>query len=68
MAQLLDIVMAHIEAAGAAPDPQRAATTLLALNDGLNAHVLGGYLTVEDALAALDAQLDGVFSTPGHHR
>lgn len=61
MAQLREFVITQAAAAGS-PDPQRAATVLLALTDGLAAHVLGGYLSPEDALTALDAHLDGVFA------
>jgi AcrR family transcriptional regulator len=46
---------------GARPDPsscERAATALLALTDGLGAHVVCAGLSVDVALAALEAQLD----------
>lgn len=61
MAQLREFVTNQVAAAGTEPDPQRAARALLALTDGLTAHVLGGYLGPEDALDALDCQLDLVF-------
>jgi AcrR family transcriptional regulator len=46
--------------AKAAPgrDPEQAAVTLLALGTGLAAYLVSGYLTLERATAALDAQLD----------
>ncbi len=61
MRQLREFVTAQVSAAGVASDPQRATTILLALSDGLAAHLLGGHLTPEEALAALDTQLDAVF-------
>jgi AcrR family transcriptional regulator len=39
---------------------ERTAVTLLALGTGLAAYVASGYLTLDTATAALDAQLDGV--------
>jgi AcrR family transcriptional regulator len=51
----------QIRAAGRASDPELAATSLLALVDGLGVHVLGGHYPPEHALAVLDAQLDTVF-------
>ena len=41
-------------------DPERAATALLALVDGLGVHVLGGHYSPDDALAALDQYLDSI--------
>lgn len=61
MAQLHEFVTMQVAAAGVAPDADRAAATLLALADGLAAHVLGGYLTPDRALAAFDAHLAVVF-------
>lgn len=61
MAQLHEFVTMQVAAAGVAPDADRAAATLLALTDGLAAHVLGGYLTPDRALAAFEAHLDVVF-------
>ncbi|MEV1044460.1 TetR family transcriptional regulator C-terminal domain-containing protein [Streptomyces sp. NPDC049916] len=42
-------------------DPDRAATGLLALVDGLGIHLLSRQYTERDAVAALDAQLDLIF-------
>lgn len=64
MAQLHQYFVAQIAAVGHAPDPEVAAATLLALADGLAAHVLVGYLTPAAATAALDGQLDAVFGAP----
>jgi hypothetical protein len=61
MAQLQEFVTTQIRSAGARPDPRRSALILLAVNDGLAAHVLGGYLAPGEALAALDAHLDSIF-------
>lgn len=46
------------------PEPATAdaAAGLLALMEGLGLYLLGGQYTAEQALAALDAQLDGLFS------
>lgn len=55
MAQLQEFVTAQIRSAGTQSDPRRFALLLLAVNDGLAAHVLGGYLAPGEALAALDA-------------
>lgn len=72
MAQLHEYVAAQIAAVGHAPDPEVAAAALLALADGMAAHVLVGYLTPATAIAALDCQLDAAFDTPaertGRHR
>lgn len=54
-------VAEQIAAGGVEPDPERATTILLALSDGLAAHVLGGYLSPADAVSALDAYLDHLF-------
>ncbi|GAB2575011.1 transcriptional regulator [Paractinoplanes abujensis] len=56
-AQLVDFI------AGLLPDPHGtpAATALLALMEGLGVYLLGGQLTPDQALAALDAQLDVLF-------
>ncbi|GGQ13159.1 hypothetical protein GCM10010266_40230 [Streptomyces griseomycini] len=48
-------------AAGPGVDPDRAATGLLALVDGLGLQLLSRQFGEEDAVAALDAQLDLVF-------
>ncbi|HYH30887.1 MAG TPA: TetR family transcriptional regulator C-terminal domain-containing protein [Pseudonocardia sp.] len=50
--------------ARAAPgcDPEQTAVALLALGTGLAAYLATGYLTVEAATAALDAQLDRVLA------
>ncbi len=61
MGQLQDFVTSQVSAAKVATRPDLAASTLLALTDGLAAHVLGGFLPPETAEAALDAQLDTVF-------
>lgn len=61
MAQLHEFVTAQVGAAGAVPDPGLAATTLIAVADGLAAHLLGGYLDAGQAVRVLDAQLDLVF-------
>lgn len=61
MAQLQEFVTAQIRSAGTQSDPRRSAPLLLAVNDGLAAHVLGGYLAPEEALAALNAHLDSIF-------
>jgi AcrR family transcriptional regulator len=61
IAQLQEFVTTQIRSAGARPDPRRSALILLAVNDGLAAHVLGGYLAPGEALAALDAHLDSIF-------
>ncbi|MGH3984905.1 MAG: TetR/AcrR family transcriptional regulator [Pseudonocardiaceae bacterium] len=61
MGQLREFVTGQVAAAGIAADPELAAATLMALADGLAAHVLGRHLSPEAAEAALDAQLDTVF-------
>lgn len=61
MAMLRTHVEAEIVAAGRAPDPRGATTILLALAEGLSAHVLGGHLAPEDADAALEAGLASAF-------
>ncbi|MER7891596.1 TetR/AcrR family transcriptional regulator [Micromonospora sp. NPDC094482] len=52
--------------AGLLPGPDRdgRAAGLLALMEGLGVYLLGGHYTAEQALAALDAQLDIVFAAP----
>ena len=65
MARLRNSVAAQVRAAGTSPDPERAAVLLLAATDGLSAHVLGGYLEPDDALAALDQQLNHTFGQQG---
>lgn len=53
---------AREDADGAAPlDPEREARTLLALADGLTAHVLIGHLTPQEAHDVLDARLAGLW-------
>lgn len=59
--QLTDFVTAQIEAAGVEAKPRAAAITLLALADGLAAHVLARYVEPEQALELLDAHLDCTF-------
>ncbi|MEV6601529.1 TetR family transcriptional regulator C-terminal domain-containing protein [Actinoplanes sp. NPDC051346] len=44
------------------PGAEPAAAGLLALMEGLGVYLLGGHYTTEQALAALDAQLDRLFS------
>jgi AcrR family transcriptional regulator len=44
-------------------DPERAATGLLSLVEGLAIHVLGGHITAEHALATLDGHLDLAFGS-----
>lgn len=61
MGQLREFVTDHLAAGKVAADPELAAATLMALADGLAAHVLGGFLPPETAEAALDAHLDTVF-------
>ena len=63
LAQLAGFVAAQIAAAGVEPDTEAAASTLLALADGLATHVLGGYLEADRAIALLDAHLDCVFGS-----
>lgn len=61
MAQLREFVTNQVSAGKVASDPEAAATTLMALTDGLAAHVLGDFLSPEAAETALDVQLDTVF-------
>ncbi|MGH3692583.1 MAG: TetR/AcrR family transcriptional regulator [Pseudonocardiaceae bacterium] len=62
MGQLREFITGQVVAAGkVTSDPEVAAATLMALTDGLAAHVLGGFLAPEAAEAALDAQLETVF-------
>lgn len=42
-------------------DPDRAATALLALTEGLGLHLMGQHYSPEVALAVFDAQLDAIF-------
>ena len=67
MTSLRAHVEAEIRAAGCAEDPRRATTVLLALAEGLSAHLLGGHLSRADADSALEAGLDSAFgpSRPG---
>ena len=60
--QFLDFVAGLIRAAGSPRDPQPAAAGLLAAMEGLGVYLLGGQYTPVDALAALDAHLDMIFS------
>ncbi|MEU8301250.1 TetR family transcriptional regulator C-terminal domain-containing protein [Micromonospora sp. NPDC048909] len=46
------------------PDREERAAGLLALMEGLGIYLLGGHYTAEQALAALDAQLDLVLAAP----
>jgi AcrR family transcriptional regulator len=50
-----------VAAAGIAPKPGQSTDALLALVDGLAAHVFAGFLDPRDAVAILDAQLDSLF-------
>lgn len=67
-AELQDFVVDQIrrgQRGGTVPvhlDPAREARTLLAVLDGLTAHVLIGHHTPADAELALDAHLDDLFS------
>ncbi|MDN5920217.1 MAG: TetR/AcrR family transcriptional regulator [Pseudonocardia sp.] len=61
MAMLRAHVEAEIVADGHAPDPRGATTILLALAEGLSAHVLGGHLAPEEAGAALEAGIASAF-------
>ncbi|MFC8916888.1 TetR/AcrR family transcriptional regulator [Streptomyces sp. NPDC057116] len=51
--------------ATAARDPRREARTLLALTDGLTAHVLIGHLTPQEAQEVLHTHLTGLWDAPG---
>lgn len=68
-ADLENLIVDHLRAgqrAGTVPlhlDPTRSARTLLAVLDGLTAHVLIGHHTATDAEHALDTHLDHLFST-----
>lgn len=59
-------IAAQIRSAGApgALDPERAATGLLSLVEGLAIHVLGGHVDPDHALATLDGHLDLAFALP----
>ncbi len=61
MEQLREFLTGQVAAGMVTADPEVAAVTLMALTDGLAAHVLGGFLTPEAAETALNAQLDTVF-------
>lgn len=61
MRQLREFVGGQIAEAGLAADPETATTALLGLTDGLAVHVMGGYVTSDAALAALDTHLESVF-------
>jgi hypothetical protein len=56
----------QIRAAGApgSLDPERAATGLLSLVEGLAIHVLGGHVDADHALATLEGHLDLTFALP----
>ena len=56
-AQMVDFVASLL----ALPDPTGAASALLALMEGLGIYLLGGQYTAEQALRALDSQLDLLF-------
>lgn len=58
-AQMVDFVARMIPS----PNAEAAAAGLLALMEGLGIYLLGGHLTAEQALNALDAHLDLVFSS-----
>lgn len=62
-AAMLTFFADQIRACGPRPgiDPDRAATGLLALMEGLGVHLLGGHYRAETALAVLDAHLDAIF-------
>lgn len=62
MRQLREFVADRIAAAGTCPDPPRRAGGLLAFTDGLAAHLLGGYLTADEALPLLEDHLDSLFT------
>lgn len=62
MVQLQDYVAEQVADAGGPADPHRAAAMLIALTEGLAAHVLGEHLTDDEAVAILDEQLDAVFA------
>lgn len=59
---LLGYVADLIRAGGSAPHPEVAAMTLVAAMEGLGVYLLGGHCTPDEALRAIDAQLDVVFS------
>ncbi|MGQ0718647.1 MAG: hypothetical protein ACT4NP_15320 [Pseudonocardiales bacterium] len=54
MGQLREFLTSHLAAGKVAADPEIAAATLMALADGLAAHVFGGFLPPETAEAALE--------------
>ncbi len=56
--ELAGFVAGLIRAAGAVPDPDAAALTLLAAMEGLGVYLLGGHCTPDEALRALDGHLD----------
>jgi AcrR family transcriptional regulator len=63
--QMREFLAAQISAAhvgnASRVDPMHAATALLALVDGLGFHVIGRHYSADEAVAALDAQLDALF-------
>jgi TetR/AcrR family transcriptional repressor of bet genes len=61
MVQLEDYVAEQIAEADGPRDPHRAAAMLIALTEGMAAHVLGGHVPGDVAVAILDEQLDAVF-------
>lgn len=63
--QLRAGVVAEVTAAGHASDPQLATTILLALADGLTAHVQSGQLSRREAVTALESGLDTAFGPEG---
>jgi len=65
MLRFTDALAEQVRRGAATPDPERAAVLLLAVADGLTAHVLGGHLDPADALTALDDQLNHVFGAIG---
>jgi AcrR family transcriptional regulator len=59
---MLSAIADEIPAAPGALDPERAATGLLSLVEGLAIHVLGGHVDPDHALATLDGHLDLAFA------
>ena len=51
----------QLRASGVSADPEVAATTLLALVEGLGLHLMGQNYSPEVALTAFDAHLDALF-------
>ncbi|PVZ07902.1 TetR/AcrR family transcriptional regulator [Actinomycetospora cinnamomea] len=64
--RMREAIAAEVAAAGApgALDPQRAATGLVSLVEGLAIHVLGGHVDADHALATLEGHLDLAFALP----